>query len=463
MSKDPRLVLPQWIASELADAARQPDEAGAVLLCGLSMNGTGIKLLGRKLIWVPEDAYDRRTPFALSIRSRGYVGALAEAETLGAVPVWVHTHPGTYAVPRRSEHDEAVDDELKETFRVRSGADIYACLVVSPAEQGFEFTGHVWDGEQHPVDLGAVHVVGERLAVYSPFGAAAGAGLPKAFDRQVRAFGGDVQRVLRELRIGVVGAGGTGSATTEQLARLGVGELMLFDYDELSASNVTRVYGSTPGDVGRRKVDVLADHVRRIAPDTDVEAFPDTITHEACAMRLRDCDVIFGCTDDNAGRLILSRLSSYYLTPVIDLGVLLSSSNGVLQGIDGRITVLTPGAACLVCRSRIDLARAAAEQMDDSERVARQAEGYAPELGGVEPAVITYTSAVASFAVAELLERLVGYGPDRVPSELLLRCHDREISTNRAEPRTRHYCSRDGGVLGAGDRLPFLEQAWRAE
>ena len=84
------------------------------------------------------------------------------------------------------------------------------------------------------------------------------------------------------------------------------------------------------------------------------------------------------------------------------------------------------------------------------------------ELAGVEPAVVAYTSAVASIAVAELLECLIGYGPDPVPSEVLLRCHDREISTNRAEPKPRHYCHPAGGVLGSGDREPFLGMTWRS-
>ena len=79
----------------------------------------------------------------------------------------------------------------------------------------------------------------------------------------------------------------------------------------------------------------------------------------------------------------------------------------------------SPTSACLVCRDRIDIARAGAEQLPPDERASRQAEGYAPELGGVEPTVIAYTSAVASFTVAELLERLIGYGPDPEPEKFL--------------------------------------------
>jgi hypothetical protein len=172
---------------------------------------------------------------------------------------------------------------------------------------------------------------------------------------------------------------------------------------------------------------------------------------------------VFGCTDDNAGRMVLSRFAIFMLTPVIDVGVLLSSdANGTLIGIDGRVTVLSPGAACLICRNRIDLARAAAELRTPEERKRLADEGYAPALERVEPAVVAFTSAIASAAVAELLERLIGYGPSPRPSEILLRLHEREVSTNHARPRPGHYCDHASGKLGRGASTPFLEQTWPA-
>ncbi len=245
--------------------------------------------------------------------------------------------------------------------------------------------------------------------------------------------------------------------------RLGVRRVALFDPDRLSASNVTRVYGSAATDVGQFKVDTLSAHLARIAPDIHCEAVKSMITVQATAQRLCTCDVVFGCTDDNAGRLVLSRFSTYLLTPVIDCGVLLTADgNGTLAGIDGRVTTLVPGQPCLVCRSRVDLARAAAELLTPEERHRREDEGYAPALGQVEPAVVTFTTLVASTAVSELLERFIGYGPEPRPSEVLLRCHDREVSTNIDTPRTGHYCHPFSGKLGLGITNPFLEQTWPA-
>ena len=302
--------------------------------------------------------------------------------------------------------------------------------------------------------------MGDRLRLVRSFNLET-AGLSPAFDRNVRAFGAAVQQTLGDLRIAIVGCGGTGSVIAEQLVRLGVRKLILIDPDELSSSNVTRVYGSTPDDVGKPKVQILGDHLQRIAPDAIVDRVQGMITMKPIAKRLSACDLIFGCTDDNAGRLVLSRLATYLLIPVIDCGVLLTSGDtGLLEGIHGRVTVLVPGQACLICRDRIDLARASAELLTPEERIRRADEGYAPALGRAEPAVVTFTTAVGAIAVSELLERLIGYGVDPRPNEVLLRCHDREISTNIARPRERHYCHPLSGKIGMGMTEPYLEQTW---
>jgi hypothetical protein len=114
-----------------------------------------------------------------------------------------------------------------------------------------------------------------------------------------------------------------------------------------------------------------------------------------------------------------------------------------------------------LCRDRIDLAQAAREFLPPEEQAKRIKEGYAPALPGVEPAVIAFTTAVAASAVTELLERMTRFGVDPPPSEVLLRIHDRETSTNRQAPRERHYCHPDSGKWGMGFTAPLLEQTWQ--
>jgi hypothetical protein len=457
------LVLPQQIADGIDATAQLPVETAGVLLASLVVTDRGdIRILGRKMQWVPEASYIRRGGDHLSIASEGYVPFLAEAEALGAVPIWVHTHPGMESSPRPSRHDEEVDRQIADLFRLRSGNPYYGAVIFAPRVGGIAFTGYVQSDGETPTTIQRLWQAGDRFRLIQSLD------LPQhdiepIFDRNVRAFGGAVQRALGALHVGVVGCGGTGSAVAEQLVRLGVRRFTLFDPDQISASNVTRVYGSAAEDVDRSKSDLLAQHLVRIAPDSHCEVVQCMITMAPAARHLCSCDVVFGCTDDNAGRLVLSRFSTYLLTPVIDCGVLLTSdAGGNLLGIDGRVTTLVSGQACLVCRGRVDLARAGAELLTPQERRRREDEGYAPGLGRTEPAVVTYTTLVAATAVSELLERFIGYGPQPRPSEILLRCHDREISTNIDTPRNGHYCHPSSGKLGIGITAPFLEQTWPA-
>ena len=455
------LVLSQLVADELETAVRYEFETAGVLLASVVETDNGeIRLLARQIRWVDESAYLRRERDHLSIASQGYVPALGQAEKLGAVAIWVHTHPGVSSSPRPSEHDRRVDREISNLFRLRSGNRYYGALILSPRERDWAFTGHLDTEGGTTLSIERLLLAGDRFKLMRSCDAKTKVVSP-VHDRNIRAFGESIQRALGDIHIGVVGCGGTGSAVAEQLVRLGVKRLTLIDPDELSGSNVTRVYGSTLSDIGKPKVEVLADHLQRIFRDVSCKIVRSMITTERTARQLAECDLIFGCTDDNAGRLVLSRVVTYLLIPVIDCGVLLSSQeDGQLTGIDGRVTTLIPGQACLVCRGRIDLARASAELLTPEERVRLENEGYAPALGQTEPAVVTFTTFVAASAVSELLERFIGYGPEPRPSEVLLRCHEREISTNTAAPRLRHYCHPSSGKLGAGTTTPFLEQTW---
>lgn len=448
------------MAEELTNIAQLPDEsAGVMQVSVIEGPNKTVRLLARQMRWVPDSSYLRREWNGLTIRSDGYVPFLGEAESMGTSCLWVHTHPGRDAWPRPSTHDLRVDDELAPLFRLRAATPYYGALIFSYCSEGLVFSGHFAheDCDAGPVDR--MWQVGDRFRLTRMFGYA-GERLTAAYDRNVRAFGSAVQRTLGDLSIGVVGCGGTGSVVAEQLVRLGVKRLTLIDPDHLSESNLTRVYGSTAEDVGAPKVEVLRRHLVRIAPDLLCDAIESMVTLEATARRLIGCDLVFGCTDDNAGRLVLSRMATYILTPVIDCGVLLSCDEDRLIGIDGRVTVLSPGAACLVCRGRIDLRRAAAELLTPHERRRLENEGYAPALGQTEPAVVSFTTMVGAAAVNEVLERLVGFGPVPRPSEVLLRYHDREISTNIAHPVMGHYCSPQSGKLGLACASPFMEQTW---
>lgn len=463
---DVALVVTEDQFAQVRAAAEDSLESGAVLLGVPQQTANGLRFLLTDIRWVPDEAYLERREDALLVSNAGFVPALAEAEERDLVALWMHTHPGQQGDPTPSRNDRLVDSEIEDLFRLRTGSAYYGSVVISPRADSVAFTGTIGhsDVSDGPADFTRMVVVGQGLRLLGAHGIR-GEGPDEReadlFSRNVAAFGGAVQAALGQLRVGVVGAGGTGSAVAEQLVRLGVRHLLVVDPDELDDSNTTRVYGSTPGDVGRNKAAVLADHLKAIAPDADIRSVADSLNSLDAARLAAGSDVVFGCTDDNSGRAVLCRIAAYARVTVVDCGVQLSSDDdGTLSGIDGRVTLLRPGAPCLICRGRVDLARAAAEQMSHAEHQRLAAEGYAPDLPGVQPAVITFTTAVAAQAVTELLEMLTGFGPTPRPSEVLLRLHDREMSTNVAEPRPGHFCHPDNSPVAVANAEPFLGKTW---
>ena len=207
------------------------------------------RLLATGIRWCPPESYAEQHQDGLLITSDGDAPALAEAEASSLTALWLHTHPGDGASPRPSRRDKIVDDQLSDLFRLRTRSGRYGSVVIAARDGQLRFTGHLDTGSGSAA-IGRLWSVGDQFQLIhhedhappEPDG---------AFDRNVRAFGGPVQAALGDLTVGIVGCGGTGSAVAEQLARLGVRRFILTDPDTLSASNVTRVYGSTPAGSAR--------------------------------------------------------------------------------------------------------------------------------------------------------------------------------------------------------------------
>ena len=84
-------------------------------------------------------------------------------------------------------------------------------------------------------------------------------------------FGEDAQRRLANARVLVVGAGGLGCASVPYLAGAGVGRIGIVDDDVVELSNLHRQTTHRSSDVGRAKVDALADAVARLDPAIRVD------------------------------------------------------------------------------------------------------------------------------------------------------------------------------------------------
>ncbi len=83
---------------------------------------------------------------------------------------------------------------------------------------------------------------------------------------------------LHAAHVCVIGVGGVGSWTVEGLARSGIGAITMIDLDDVCVTNVNRQLPALDGQIGRPKIDVLADRVRLINPDCRVHALAEFFT-----------------------------------------------------------------------------------------------------------------------------------------------------------------------------------------
>ncbi len=113
-----------------------------------------------------------------------------------------------------------------------------------------------------------------------------------------RLYGNEGLARLQAAHVAVIGIGGVGSWAAEALARSGVGEISLFDLDDVCVSNVNRQLHALDGTVGRAKVEVMAERIHAINPACVVHAVADFVTVETLAEHITpELDFVVDCID----------------------------------------------------------------------------------------------------------------------------------------------------------------------
>ncbi|MCL2843415.1 MAG: tRNA threonylcarbamoyladenosine dehydratase [Oscillospiraceae bacterium] len=90
------------------------------------------------------------------------------------------------------------------------------------------------------------------------------------FSRTRALIGQGAMERLAESHVAIFGLGGVGGHTAEALARSGVGELSLFDDDQICLTNLNRQIIATHKTVGAFKADTMAERILEINPNAKV-------------------------------------------------------------------------------------------------------------------------------------------------------------------------------------------------
>lgn len=362
-------------------------ESCAILLGrSVELDGRLARVVVREVVIPQKDAYSDRSAVSAQLRPE-FVGEIAQrARTACQSLVFVHTHPVGPA--RFSRIDDAGESELRAFLQRRLGYARHAALLISPDAMVAREIGT--DSSLRVIGVGNRILWGETAEIDTS---------PR-YDRQIRVFGARAQGRLKTIRVGIVGLGGTGSIVLEQLVHLGICDFVLIDPDVVEESNLNRVVGTTPRDVGRPKVDVSAEYATRINPNVRVEIRKESVLQARTARSLAASDIIFNCTDSHGSRAVINQVAYQYLVPTIDMGVVIAVAQAKISHIVGRVQLLAPGVACMTCANLLQPEQIRRDLLTEFER---QKDPYIP--GGAEhaPAVVSLNSTVASLAVTMFL------------------------------------------------------------
>lgn len=109
-------------------------------------------------------------------------------------------------------------------------------------------------------------------------------GYEHRFGGLYRLYGKAATEALRKAHVLIVGIGGVGSWVGEALARSGIGQLTLVDWDDICFSNTNRQIHAMTGTAGRAKVDILAERIHLINPECAVNAIREFYTDKNADM-----------------------------------------------------------------------------------------------------------------------------------------------------------------------------------
>lgn len=406
----------------------------------------------------PEDIVSADTQH-ITWSTDSFIKMLKRADDDKLVVGIVHTHPR--GPSHFSEQDDSNERELAKMLRNRNGAASEMISILLTGED--DLRARIWGDQGEPIDILSVRVVGRRYRFHNRITLLPGT---EHLSRQALASGNQLNAVLRSLKIGIVGCGGTGSAVAMLLSRLGVGYLALFDEDTVELTNLNRLHGAKRSDVDamRFKVDVVAREIADAALGVKVLPNIGWVGDPAFQDTLKSCDIIFGCTDDHDGRMFLNRFAYFYLIPVIDVGLAITPAKhgGPVQDISGRTTVIVPEAPCLLCHGVVDPAMAREEDLrrkhpEEHERQKREA--YVRGSGNPAPAVVTFTTATACMAIDELIQSLVGFRQTEGWAWNRVRRFDLMKDRTPGAVQYDHcpICKNDE-YWGRGDVEPFLDR-----
>ncbi|MFS4580621.1 ThiF family adenylyltransferase [Phaeobacter sp. C3_T13_0] len=118
-----------------------------------------------------------------------------------------------------------------------------------------------------------------------------------AFSRTLGWITPEEQQILRSKKVAICGLGGVGGAHALTLARLGIGAFHLADFDHFDLPNFNRQFCATMSNLGRPKLEVIAERLSDINPEAHIDSWDHAITPETVSAFLDGADIYVDSID----------------------------------------------------------------------------------------------------------------------------------------------------------------------
>ena len=114
------------------------------------------------------------------------------------------------------------------------------------------------------------------------------------------------QKKILSSKVLIIGAGGLGSPVAEFLSRAGIGSLGIVDDDKVSLSNLHRQSLYNTSDIGKFKVKIVKDKIKKINPDTKVTIYKIRLQSENLKKIINNYDYIVDGSDNFTTKFLLN-------------------------------------------------------------------------------------------------------------------------------------------------------------
>ena len=113
---------------------------------------------------------------------------------------------------------------------------------------------------------------------------------------------------IKNLKVLIIGVGGVGGYAAESLARCGVSNITIVDYDRIDITNINRQIIALHSTISKKKVDVLLERIKDINPACQVKTYDLFLDGSNIQLIFdADYDYILDCCDTIKSKELIIR------------------------------------------------------------------------------------------------------------------------------------------------------------